>query len=736
MRNTGMFLSLLMGTAAWGGVDVAVANAAGQTARETRSSESAASLTEIIVTASRRSQTLQDTAMAVNAVSQETLNNAGVTNTAALQTAVPNLQYSTSGDGSNFIYLRGVGNAVYGSSSDNSVATYIDGVYIPRNSVANQELFDVERVEVLRGPQATLYGRNATGGAVIMKTAEPTSYLTGAADLSVGNYGDRRVRGMLSGPLVGEVSGRISVVRHQSDGYNTNLVDGSSYGGQDFWAVRGSIAAPLWENATALLTANYSKENGTLGASKLIDPTSPQFLPLAFGGYGGRYSPTPRASYNNIRAKRPLEAYGATLRVTWDLGFADVVSTTSQQAYRNGPQYADLDDSDAAFLEYRGVTERVDATYQDVLLRSHPGDQRLEWMGGVTYVREKTSRDDVLQVPGGPPPITFLTRATSEDLVRGWAGYGEFDYRLTDTLKAVAGFRYSHERRSAFTKDLTFGSTLSNDKSWNDFSPKFALEYRPRDHVLVYASATKGFKSGAFDPQNPGNAVRPEKIWNYELGARTKPTDTLTLNATLFHYKMTDRQLFSGVTDPATHRVLTFLQNAGGSKADGAELEATWQAARYLRLGANASLLKARYTDGTLLADTANAITYPTPSVTTYDVGGETMEQSPKFSGSVYANLTVPLGSAGEIELYADYFRQTARYFTAFEDRTLRAGAQDLVNARVTYRPPGDGWYLAAYGRNLGDTLNEAFMSRVKPQGTLVAYSPPKTYGLEIGIKF
>lgn len=699
--------------------------------------DSAASPSEIIVTASRRAQTLQNTAMAVTAVTAQKLDSAGVTNSAALQAQVPGLQYSTAGEGSNFVYLRGVGNAVYGGFSDNSVATYVDGVYLPRNSVANQELFDVQQIEVLRGPQATLYGRNATGGAVLIETAAPTRTFTAAGDMSIGDYGDRRARAVLSGPIAGEVDGRISLVRHTSDGYNTNLADGSHYGGQDFWGVRASLSAPLGANARASLIANYSKEDGTLGASKAIDPASPQFLPLAFGGYGGRFSPDPRASYNNVDAKRPLEAYGATLHLSWNLGFGDLVSTSSQEVYRNGPQFSDLDDSDAAVLEYRGYTERTKATYQDLLLRSRADSGAFEWLLGATYVRDHTTGLGPTQIPGGPPPISILSNSSSTDLIRGYAVYGELTYALVDTLKLVAGLRYSHETRAVSTTDLTFGQgTNANRKSWNNASPKFSLEYRPNAQVMIYASATSGFKSGAFDPQNPSNVVKPEKIWNYELGAHTRLGKALTINASLFHYDMKDRQLFSGVTDPATQRVLTYLQNAGGSRGDGAELELAWEVIHDLRVGANVSLLHARYTKGTILADTANAVTYPVPSVTSYDVGGNEMEQAPRFSGTLFGDLRVPLGRPGNLTFHADYFHQGARFFTPFEDPTLRAGAYNVANARVTFTTANDHWYISSYIRNIGNSLIAAYMSRVRPFGTLVAYAPPRTYGVEAGFKF
>lgn len=414
MGRKGIATSLLLASAAWAGFGSSVALAQdGQ--EEARSSD------EIVVTASRREQALQDTAMAVNALSAEQLENTGVTNTVELQTAVPNLQYSSSGVGSTFVYLRGVGNAVFGLFSDNSVATYIDGVYIPRSTVANQELFDLERVEVLRGPQATLYGRNATGGAVLLNTAAPTDYFTGSAEAGFGNYGDRRYRAMLSGPLGGGVSGRVSLVRHTSDGYNTNLVDNSSIGGQDFWGARASLETNLFDNLDVLFTANYSMEDGSLGVQKSVDPTS-----LQFALFHAPFSPDPRASYNNTTPHFPQEAYGGTLRLTWDMRFADLISTTARQTYSTGPQFTDLDDSSLPVLEYVGSTEDTDFTYQDFLLASHAGATRLDWLLGVTYIKEDSTNFGAVAIP----PVGQVTESDTDTTVEGYAVYGQLDFHL------------------------------------------------------------------------------------------------------------------------------------------------------------------------------------------------------------------------------------------------------------------------------------------------------------------
>ncbi len=688
----------------------------------------------IIVTASRRPQTLQDTALAVSALSAEQLDATGIADTAGLQVSVPSLQYSTSAS-SSFIFLRGIGSDVFGSFSDNSVATYVDGIYIPRPTGAVQELFDVERVEVLRGPQATLYGRNATGGAILIATAEPTDYFTAKGEVQLGNYGDQRYRAAISGPIAGDqLTGRLSVVRHHHDGYSTNLADQSDYDDQDYWGVRATLQAKPSDALTITLRGNYSKESGAPGASVAIDPASFPFLAPPFGA-GTPFTDDPRASFRNLANENPLETYGVSMKVDWDMGFADLVSNSSYAQYDLGPTILDLDDSLAPLLEYRGEVSTTEFFYQDLTITSKPDSGPLGWLIGATFTREDTGGRLPVLTPGG------LSDSITQTDVEAYAIYGQVDFDLTDQLRVSGGLRYSNETREGLSSASFAGSPffeLTNARTWDDVSPKASLEYRPTDSMLIYLSATKGFKSGAFDPSNVIATAEPENIWSYEAGLRTQWfDDVLTFNLTAFHYDYEDLQVFNGVIENA--QLLTFLQNAGKATVNGLEIEPTVHVTPDFRIGGSIALLDAQYSDGTVLADIANSSPgFPgvPPSVSFFDVGGNQMAQAPKFTGTIYGDWTLVMANGGSLNLYADYFHQSKRFFTAFEDPTLSADGYDTVNLRATYTFPGENMYVSAYARNVGDTLITSSMQRTPPFGTLVNYAPPRLYGVAIGFSF
>lgn len=683
-----------------------------------RAQTGATDIGEIVVTASKRETRLQDTALAVNALGADKLDAAAVTDTSALQASVPGLQFARSGDTS-FVYLRGIGAGIFGPFAENSVATYVDGVYVPRPAAAVQELFDVERVEVLRGPQATLYGRNATGGAILITSAKPTETFTGSADVRIGNEGARRYRATLSGPIVKDrLSGRFAVVRSKIGGYSTNLVDGSKFDSLDLWALRGSLRWTPTDNLTATLIANYSKQDGSPSTQKSVYPSF-QFGPP----FNGAYSPDPRTSYHNIRDSKPSQAHGAVLNLNWDMGIGTLTSTTSYQRDEFGPHFIDLDDTNLPLLEYRGQTAQSDFVYQDIYLTSKRGS--FEWLLGGTYSHEKSERDHPILTPGG------LNHTLSDAKVESYAIYGQLSYELTQKLKMLGALRYSEENRSAGTVILLPGGgslVAGNDRSWGNLSPKASVEWRPKDDMLIYASATNGFKSGVFNELDVTSAAGPETIWSYEIGARTQWFNRrLTLNATAFHYDYSDLQVFSAVLTGGN--VQTVLQNAGEADVDGLEIEASARVTPNFQIGGMLALLDARYAAGTILVDSANS--RPPASV-----AGNRLIQAPEVTLTLYADLNIELGGYGGLRLYADYFRQSERFLTSFEDPTLRSKPYDIVNARVTYTPPGKQFHIAAFVRNAGNTLVLNYAQRIPPFAAANVYGPPRLYGLEVGFRF
>ncbi|MGC4030030.1 MAG: TonB-dependent receptor [Steroidobacteraceae bacterium] len=686
----------------------------------------AGGIAEVIVTAGRVPSTVQDTALTVNVLSADSLEASGVTDTTQLQTQVPNLQYQ-SATGTSFVYLRGIGSAVFGIFGGNSVATYIDGVYVPQQNAAAQNLFDVDHVEVLRGPQATLYGRNATGGAILIKTTRPQFDFSSSADAQYGNYDALRLRGAVNAPLSDKVAVRLSAVRSRHDGYSTNLATGSDFDTSDYWGFRGAIRFQPSDRLDFTLTAHYTDEDGSPGNSKATQPATMPFLPPP-AGRGQPFVSDPRAAYHDVQDHTPGGQWGATLDTQWNAGFADLTATTGYTQYRQGPIVLDVDDTAATLLEYRGNTVDTKFIYQDILLASRRDSGPFEWLLGGTAAHEDTQQRARVLNPGGLPPFTITTTR-----VDAYALYGQLAYALTSRFKLTGGLRYSYERREGRSWLETMPAVTQMTASWDDVSPRVALEYRPTGSSLVYLSVTKGFKSGTFDPQNVTNVAQPEDIRSYEIGFKNEfLDDRLVLNLSAFHYDYKRLQIFQGVLNGG--RIVTFLQNANSADVDGFEMEASYRLNPRFTLGGSLAWLHARYNSGTPLVDTANSV--PGRPVVSADVGGNPLPQAPDFTWTAYADWRVLSGSAGHLDLHADYFSQTRRYFTSFKDATLAAPASDVVNARLTYRFPDEKIYVALYGRNLGDTLIYYGTGRVPPFGNSEHYAPPRTYGVEIGTRF
>lgn len=670
---------------------------------------------DIIVTAARRPQRLQDTSIAVSAIPATRLKDATIIDTSGLQTVVPTLQYAAN-PGTSFVYLRGVGAAIFGTFTDNSVATYVDGIYVPRPSAAMRELFDVAGVEVLRGPQATYYGRNATGGAILLTSNAPSDTLTASGDAQFGNQKERRYTATISGPVIGDaVTGRLSVVRHTHQGDYTNLANGSHFNGTDFRAARGTLRFSASEKFEVTVIGNYSLENGTLGAQTAIDPNSLPFAPFP-NGFGQPYSPDPRKVYNNIDTTNRQEIYGALLRANWDLGFAKLTALSSYNHYSTGPSRFDIDGSAAPVLDFIGSTSTTDFYSQDLQLTSAAASPT-EWLAGFSLFKDHTRSNDIIQ------GAAFGTAALAgDDKVTGYAAFAQAAYRFTPELKLEAGLRYSWEQRDGTAS--IFGTPSQNKKAWNNVSPRVALDYKPSSNVLLYASATKGFKSGAFNADDITQTADPETIWSYEVGARLQPLAGWTLNLTGFHYNYTNIQVF-GILGPATD-----IQNAGRAHGDGIELETDWKSSHGFNIGIAAAYLDARYAKGVKLDDTTRI------GLTELDVSGNQMPSAPKLSGSIFAGQVLDLGKAGSIELYGDLFYQSKRSFTAFEDPTMSAGATTNLNGRITYRPANRVFYVAAYIRNATDKLVVANMTRQAGFGPSQIYNPGRRYGLMIGFNY
>lgn len=691
----------------------------------------------IIVTAERRETTAQDLSAAIQVVSGDSLTDIGVVDTENLQVRVPGLVTSRLGGPTQRPYLRGIGNDLYGIASGNSVATYVDGVYVPNSTQSFQAFNDLERIEVLKGPQAVLYGRNATGGTILVTSKRPEFEFGANGDISYGNYNDFQVRGAVTGPLSDKIAGRLAVQYLDRDGFGKNLPSGKD---QDFFrnfAVRGSILAEVTDNLDILLAVDYSKiETGDYVKTPNEDAWNYQAT-------SGQYIDDPWLRYGNHDSFAPLKDAGVRLRIDWSTPIGDVTSTTSYRKFKYGPFTYDNDD-----------------VGQLLALPTDPPIVLGElWVNGSIQRSEQFSHETYLATDDSKPlsmivgASVFLEKA--EDLQRAiffaydysdrfldnpaYAAYADFRYRATDKLTLTAGARYSHEEKTYSLTPLIVdgsgtitgeGAIVVGNANWSQFTPRFGIEYRPVDDILLFATATRGFKSGGFNTDDPTNEFEPEDIWSYEGGFKATFGDVIT-SLSGFYYDYSNLQV-QQVLLPSGISVVT---NAASATLYGVDGELAWRISPNLRVGTNFAAMRSKYGDLTLFNDLLEV-------PTNVSVEGNTLKRAPELTALTYADLQLPIG-ANFLTVHGEAAYRSRTYYTPFQDEPHSQPAFWLFNANIKFSFDNERQSISIYGQNLTNKLYATSIEDVaRYLGPLdgaplyTHYGPPRTYGVRYGFRF
>lgn len=466
-------------------------------------------LEEIVVTAERREASLQQTPISIAAFSPNDLERSHIQSSYDLQMHTPGLVMS-SGLAQGQMFIRGIGSGNLGIGADPSSSVHADGVYKPRASAALTEFYDVERIEVLKGPQGTLYGRNTTGGTINVISKKPTDDLEGHADAMYGSHEKFRFRGMANIPVSDGVAARFSVIRTKSDGYSTNLSPAldpvsptppDKYYNEDLTAIRGALRVDIGDSAEWNLIASGSRDRGTRSMPLFIVPgtTGPQVDAGAI--VTGEHFRT-RLTFTPWEKN---DEWSLSSTLDWDLGAIAFKSLTSY-AESKQDTYDDVDASEinSAFQRTTGNNEVFTQEFQ---IRSNSNDD-LEWIVGAFYLHEDAVQSvDLFVFQNAPSPVGFLIDASAK--TSALAGFGQASYSVTDKLRITAGLRYSWERKK-HTGDALLGSTpgepgmvvgpaVVERNSWNAWTPKFGIDFFATEDIMLYVSASRGFKSGGYN---------------------------------------------------------------------------------------------------------------------------------------------------------------------------------------------------------------------------------------------
>lgn len=685
---------------------------------------------EIIVTAQRRAQSMQDVPIAISAIGADTLEDRGIVSLVDLQGVVPglNISGSSGANGSNMVSIRGIVAQPVPLGTSQPTAVYLDGVYLPKPDSAFFGLQDVERIEVLRGPQGTLYGRNATAGAINIITRTSTDQLEGKLDASYGNFNTISVGGYMMGGLADHLTASISGSYNDRDGYYTNIATDRTAGDADHWTVRGKLRYQNDKTDISLI--------GDISRKKFQDVWH------RYDANGNLQLPSELVSLNLPADDNRTIIDSSGLAMTANFELTDHLTLTSISSLRDYRQLSayDVDGTATATVHVFGLLN-VDTANQEV--RANYSNGALRLIMGANYYHEKGS----LWFRVNPSQFTtsYLKQNAnplSTTSVTAWAAFVQAEYDILPSLTLVAGARYNDESRD-FTIDYSAVgpfTPINGSVSDNTILPSAGINFHPSGDLLIYAKASQGYQSPGF-AYSPGagvaaNTFGPEKLWAYEAGVKSILLDgRLILNAAGFYYDYTDIQVRQLVSPGVTQ-----IANAGAASVRGVEADITFHPVRDLTLTAQATYAKATI-DSFCEALSPNTLQgndplcVGTPSVAA-DRSGNRLAQAPRFSGGVSATYSIPLTDTRRLTLSATYAWESNIYYTAANLPELSSGGWNIVNARAELKF-SDRFSIYVYGRNLTDGryVSNAFYLGGAFPGT-VQLNAPRTYGAGMLVHF
>lgn len=701
--------------------------------------ESYAEPAEIIVTAQRRSENLRDVPLSISAISSTRLQDSGVSDTLALTRITPGLQIDRVGSNT-LPALRGVTTQLTAPGSDSNVAIYLDGVYQPSLGANTFDLPDVERIEVLKGPQGTLFGRNATGGAIQIFTRKPEFEWGGKIIASYGNYDDKNVSGFVTGPIVNDliaVSGTGSF--RQNDGYFTDLRTGERIGGLNSKLVRSKLLITPMDTVSVELAGFYlERHDSSISYGSVLN-----------GNTIARFDPDavipirPRDAASNNPLRRSNWNYGFSGKVDVDLDFGKITSITAYGRFKaQGNTDGDYSyQPNGGDVFYDSHSTEHSFTQEVSLASSLSGP--LNFVVGAFYVNGDGSWDP-LNVTS---PTTRVAIYGTQD-IEAAAGFGELYYDVTDRLSLIGGLRYSWEKRSLESAATGIGLpepdlVFRGEKSWNSLTPRVSVKYKVATDANLYFTYSQGFKSGVYnttalrlnaDGSQP--LVDPEKIRAYELGYKARLAPGINFSLAGYHYDYKDVQVnaFQNVNGTP----LSIAQNAASARINGAEFELNAQLGSHWDVQLGGAWLDAEYKkfpDASVAVPRTDANGVPTNTgnvSTPQDVSGKKMIRAPEFTVTGSVTYSQDLAGGSFRANTSTYY--SSRIYYTFDNRVSQS-PYATVDARVSWSPHDSGLTIAAFGRNLTGTdyFQGVFITELSDA---VTYAPPRTYGVEATFEF
>jgi len=755
---------------------------------ESAEPEPEATIEEVVVTARFRREVVQDVPVAITAIGAKEIEAAGASTMAQFQQLAPSMQVFSFNARNTNINIRGLGSnvAVTNDGLDNGVGVYVDGVYYGRVGASQFDLVDLDRVEVLRGPQGTLFGKNTTAGAINISSLAPRFERGGTAEVSVGDYGYTQVRGSVTGPIIGDLlAGRLSISNTDRGGFSHNVRTGQDVHDYENFNVRGQLLFTPTETLKVRLIADYNKQQQQCCVSLPIAALTtydngapiPNNVLQRLGRLG--YTPLPfdpfaRQTDADSEFHANMNAWGLSAQVDWDLGR---VALTGITAYREWNWYPSNDiDTFGVPVFLQANQQNFQHQFSQEIRLASTGERKVDWVVG-GYVFSQANEGVGLTLYGEAAPLWFLNPAVvpettstaalsgfgansrSTPHTRSYAAFGQATWHATDRLALTGGLRYSYEKKWGEFTQTPFGPSLAGlppataaaaQAIRNNFAAPIAISarlsddalsgtaniaYDFTDNVLGYATYSRGSKSGGLNlvalPAGVSPVVNPEKVDHYELGLKNQFFDRkLTLNLAAFWTEVGDYQTSIVDTDTSAGYRL-YIANIDKVRSRGFEAEASFRAAEGVTIGASGA-----YVDATYLSYKNGACPPERLNLGRIcDLSGQPLAGSPRFTGSLSLDVVRPVG---ELEAYgrADYSYRT-RFFTAVNNsRFSQVDGYGIANLRLGVRQPDSLWDVSVWARNLFD--EDYFQTRSVADTGLVngLVGDPRTLGATLRTKF
>ncbi len=702
---------------------------------------------DIVVTAQRRSERLRDVPISITALNSEMLVKSGVNNTLDIARITPGLQLPLYGG---FLQpsIRGINSAGAGLGDSSNVAVYVDGVYQPSESAQLMDLPDVQQIEVLKGPQGTLYGQNAAGGAITVTTVAPSFIPAGRISASYGRYDDKSLRAYVTGPISETIAVSVAGAYEDRDGFRRDILRGGRGAGLESRLIRGRLLYQPTDDLSFTLSGYYTRRaDGDVYAGKAVGPGTALGDGLA-GAYGIPVTEagSPHETATNVIPLAEFTTYGVNLlgRFTTGLGTFSTVT-----AYGN-VKVRDTVDADYGSVNIADLDLRID--HHDFIQELNFVSDKtgpLSVSAGLFYLALTESYvpqifngyfaafgDPLTVYPARPAPL-FQAGTSAFLRKRSYAAYVELAYDITERLNVSAAGRYSYETQRVGNNDI-FSPPIPDLRGqfhFSKFTPRATLRYKLGDRSNVYATYSQGFKSGYVDPSNavitPGQVTNPptspEVVYAYEVGYKGRLFDRLSLNFAAFHYDYKNLQVF--VSTPPTG----FYQNAASARINGLDLDVTLPLGRDLSLSAGAS-----YTDAKYRSFRQAGVYRPNPlgfgyDLVSLDVSGNRLPRTPKYTANVAANYGLDTG-AGRFSAYGSVFYNSGISYDPAG--FVRQGRYTTVNGELSFAPDAvKGLRLVLWGKNLTD---KSYLSSVLETNFVYggSYAEPRTYGVRAEFQF